>query len=302
MRFEQLRYLEAALRTGSFRQAAHELGVSQPTITNQVQRLEEDLGVVLVLRGTHGVRPTDAAERILAHVKSAIRAEDLLRQEASAIDGLKIGKVTLGTVAIGSMRVLPHVVRELHEGHPNILFEVSEGGTYLVRDGVLNGNFDIGLITRIPLPGEPPDDERLHYIDLMTGRLVLCVPDSHPLARAETFDVDDLAGEPLIFFTEGSILRKAFQELITGIDARIVYTTNGAETAQRMVRAGVGIAIANTLAPSTISGNGVTLIPINKPWAQTTLSAIVRLGEMRGRVVDTLLRQIRASTPSAGWA
>lgn len=50
MRFEQLRYLEAALRTGSFRQAAKELDISQPTITNQVQRLEEDLGVVLVVR------------------------------------------------------------------------------------------------------------------------------------------------------------------------------------------------------------------------------------------------------------
>ncbi|MGW5643001.1 LysR family transcriptional regulator [Saccharopolyspora sp. NPDC003752] len=300
MRFEQLRYLEAALRTGSFRQAAHELGVSQPTITNQVQRLEEDLGVVLVMRGAHGVRPTDAAERILPHVKSAIRAEDLLRQEASAIDGLKIGKVSLGTVAIGSMRVLPHLVRELHEGHPNIRFEVTEGGTYIVRNGVLDGKFDIGLITRIPLPGEPPDDERLHHIDLMTGRLVLCVPDSHPLARAETFDIDDLAGEPLIFFREGSILRKAFEELVTGIDARIVYTTDGAETAQRMVRAGVGISIANTLAPSTASGNGVTLIPINKPWAQTTLSAIVRLGEVRGRIVETLLRQIRSSKTSVG--
>ncbi|MBO1267737.1 helix-turn-helix domain-containing protein [Arthrobacter cavernae] len=61
MRFAQLRYLEAALRTGSFRQAAKELDISQPTITNQVQRLEEDLGVILVTRGAKGVRPTYAA-------------------------------------------------------------------------------------------------------------------------------------------------------------------------------------------------------------------------------------------------
>ena len=81
MRFEQLRYLEAALRTGSFRQAAKELGVPQPTITNQIQRLEEDLGVVLVLRTAQGVRPTYAAERILPHAEAAIQAENLLRQE-----------------------------------------------------------------------------------------------------------------------------------------------------------------------------------------------------------------------------
>ncbi|MDQ4117114.1 MAG: LysR family transcriptional regulator, partial [Actinomycetota bacterium] len=61
MRFEQLRYLEAALRHGSVRRAAAELGVTQPSISAQIQRLEEDLGVVLVIRGSRGVRPTGAA-------------------------------------------------------------------------------------------------------------------------------------------------------------------------------------------------------------------------------------------------
>ena len=102
MRFEQFQYLEAALRTRSFRQAAKELGVSQPTITNQVQRLEEDLGVLLVMRASHGVSPTYAAERILPHAVVAIRAEHALRQEVSAIDSLKIGHVRVASVATGS--------------------------------------------------------------------------------------------------------------------------------------------------------------------------------------------------------
>ena len=73
MRFVQVRSLEAALRTGSFRQAAMELNTTQPTITNQVQRLEEDLGVVLVIRDAKGVLPTYAAEAILPHVVAAVR-------------------------------------------------------------------------------------------------------------------------------------------------------------------------------------------------------------------------------------
>lgn len=290
MRFEQLRYLEAALRTGSFRQAAKELGVAQPTITNQIQRLEEDLGVILVRRGSHGVTATYAAERILPHAVAAIRAEDLLRQEASSIDSLKIGSVRIASVLTGSMLILPDVVKRLHDEHPNIRFEVTEGGSEMVRHGVIAGHFDLGLVTRI---GVLEDDvEQLHYIDLMRGRLALCVPEDHPLAQQETFDVEDLNDEPLIFFKKGSILRTAFEKLVEGIEARVVYSTDGADTAQRMVRAGVGIALANTLAPSTVSGNGVALIPIREPWARTTLSAIVLQGQLRSPVVQTLLKLV----------
>lgn len=292
MRFEQLTYLEAAIRTGSFRQAAKELGVSQPTITNQVQRLEEDLGVILVTRGAQGVRPTFAAERILPHVLNAIRAERMLRQETDAFDGLKIGSVRLATVAVGAMVVLPNIVKRLHKEHPNIRFEITEGSTDMVRNGVISGHFDMGILTRLELPEDEADSDRLYNMDLMTGRLVLCVPATHPLAEIETFDIAQLNGAPLVFYGKGSVLRRAFEHLIEGIEANVVYTTRGggAETAMSMVRAGVGIAIGNTLAPSTASGDGIVLVPIQEPWARTTLSAVVRAGEIRSPVVQTLLR------------
>ena len=292
MRFEQLRYLEAALRTGSFRQAAKELGVSQPTITNQVQRLEEDLGIVLVIRGAQGVRPTYAAERILPHAIAAIRAEHLLRQEASAIDNLKIGSVRLGTVSTGSVTVLPDVVKRLHDEHPNIRFEVTEGGSDMVRRGVIAGHFDVGILTRLDVD-QDEDADQLDFIALQSGRLVLSVPEGHPLAEKDSLHAADLSGEPLIFFKKGSVLRWAFERLVEGIEARVVYSTDSAVTAQYMVRAGVGIAIANTLAPSTVSGNGVVLVPLREAWARTTLSAVVRHGQFRSPVVQTFLRLLR---------
>jgi LysR family hydrogen peroxide-inducible transcriptional activator len=294
MRFEQLRYLEAALRTGSFRQAAKELGVSQPTITNQIQRLEEDLGVVLVMRGAQGVKPTYAAERILPHAIAAIQAEHVLRQEASAVDSLKIGSIRLATVSTGSLTVLPPVVKRLHDEHPNIRFEVTEGGSDMVRHGILAGHFDVGVVTRLGLH-EEDDSDQFNFVDLMTGRLVLSVPESHPLAHRDSLDVSDLDGQPLILFKKGSILRRAFEHLVEGVEARVVYSTDSAETAQRMVRAGVGIAIANTLAPSTLSGNGVALVPIPGDWARTTLSVVAIKGQLPSPVVQTFLRLMRQS-------
>lgn len=291
MRFEQLRYLEAAVRTGSFRQAAKELGVTQPTITTQVQRLEEDLGVVLVLRGAHGVRATYAAERILPHALAVMRAENALRQEASAIDNLKIGSIRLAAVSTASLTVLPDVVKLLHREHPNIRFEVTEGGSEMVRRGVSTGHFDMGLLST--LKSDDRGSDSLQYIDLVTGRLVLVIPQDNPLASKQSVQAADLAGQPLIFFSKGSVLRDAFERLVEGIEIRPVYFTDSAETSIRMVRAGVGIAIANTLAPSTTSGDGIVLSPISAEWAETRLAVVVRKGEMRSPVVQTLLKLIR---------
>lgn len=291
MRFEQLHYLEAALRTGSFRQAAKELGVSQPTITTQVQRLEEDLGVVLVVRSAHGVRPTDAAERILPHAIAAMRVEAALRQEASSIDSLKIGNVRLAAISSASQTILPGVVRRLHSDYPNIRFEVTEGGSEMVRHGVVSGHFDAGVLVRVR--SEVPDPLHLDFIDLLQGRLVLAIPEGNPLAFQEVIEPQDLAGQPIIHFQRGGALRPIFERYIAGVETRPVYFTDSAETAQRMVRAGVGIAIANTLAPSTVSGRGAVLHPLRGEWAETRMAVIVRKDEMRSPIVQTLLKLFR---------
>lgn len=294
MRFAQLRYLEAALRTGSFRQAAKELDISQPTITNQVQRLEEDLGVILVTRGAKGVRPTYAAERILPHVVAAVQAERMLREEASAISGLKLGTVKLGTVPAASQTILPKVVKRLLTDYPNVRFDVDEGPSKMVARGVLSGKFDVGLVTRLPgIELMPAQDALLHHIDLVSGRLVLCVPEDHPIAHKDAFNPVDLEGEPLIFPADSSIIRVAYDKLLEGLETKVVYSTPNAEASMAMVRAGVGIAMANTLLDSTISGDGVALIPLPYEWAHAKTSAIVRKEEARSSAVQALLRLSR---------
>lgn len=301
MRFAQLRYLEAALRTGSFRQAAKELDISQPTITNQVQRLEEDLGVILVTRGAKGVKPTYAAERILPHVIAAVQAERMLREEASAISGLKLGTVRLGTVPAASQTILPRVVQRLLSEFPNVRFDVEEGPSRMVARGVVSGQFDVGLVTRLPgIDATQADNTLLHHIDLLAGRLVLSVPEGHPLAEKDEFDPADLEGESLIFPAESSILGAAWEKLLEGVEARIVYKTPNAEASQSLVRAGVGICMANTLLDSTVSGNGVSLVPLPYSWAHAKVSAVVRKDEARSSAVQALIRLLRESSKNYG--
>lgn len=288
MRFEQLRYLEASLRTGSFRQAAKELGVAQPTITAQVQRLEEDLGVVLVVRSAHGVRPTHAAEMILPHALAALRIEAAMRQEASSVDSLKVGNVKLAAVSSATQTILPDIIGQLHKEYPKIRFEVTEGGSEVVIRGVVSGDFDAGVLVRVK--SEAPDPTHLDHIDLLEGRLVLMIPENHPLAHKEFIDAQDLEGQPIVNYQRGGLLRPLFDRFLEGVDTIPVYFTDNAETSHRMVRAGVGIGIGNTLAPSTQSGNGVVLRPIREPWTETRMSVVVRKDEMRSPIVQTMLK------------
>lgn len=291
MKFDQLRYLEAALRTGAFRQAAKELGVAQPTIMNQVQRLEEELGVVLFVRSTHGVRPTEAAHMMLPHVTVALHAERVLREKASSIESLKIGSIRLATVSSASQKILPGVVKRLHLEHPNIRFEVTEGGSEMVIRGVVTGHFDAGLLVRSS--EENPDPDHLDCMDILSGRLVLAIPEDHPIASMDVIEASDLSGQSIIHYSRGSVLRPLFDRFLQGVDTRTVYLADSAETAQAMVRAGVGISIANSLSPSTVSGAGVVISPLRGEWAQTRMAAVVRKGEMRGPVVQTLIDLVR---------
>lgn len=296
MRFEQLQYLEAAVRTGSFRQAAAEFGLAQPTISTQVQRLEEDLGVVLLVRGAQGVRPTYAAERILVYAMDALRAHHMMRQEASAIGGLKEGRIRLAAVSAATQTILPNVVSRLQNENPNIHFQVTELGSGDVRSGVASGNFDAGVLTRF----KNSTDDDLRYIDIAEGRLVLSVPENHPLATRSHITGKDLAGQRVIIISVKSLIKQAFDQLTEGVDVNPVFYTDNAETAQRMVRAGVGIVIAHSLHASTRSGDGAVLIPLRGDIAETRLSAVLRPDEQPTPATHTFLQLLREESAQIG--
>lgn len=148
MRFTQLTYLEAALQLGSLRKAAAHLGVAQPSLTQQIQRLEEELNVVLLVRGHNGVTPTDAAVALLPHVRRALQAEESLHQAAGAINGLHIGRLRLGTIPAASKMFVPQVVRKFQLAYPQISFDVTEEGSGQIRESLLAGELDCGVLAR----------------------------------------------------------------------------------------------------------------------------------------------------------
>lgn len=294
MRFAQLQYLEASIRTGSFRRAAVELRVAQPTISTQVQRLEEDLGLVLLIRGAYGVRPTYAAEQILPHLQAALRAENAMRQEASSIGGLREGLIHMAAVTAASQTILPTLVQRIQTDHPGVHFQVTELGSHDVREGVAEGKFDLGMMTRFQ--SEP--DDGMRYVNLAEGRLVLMVPEDNPLAELDHIRGSDLAGQRVIVYTLPSLNRRAFEYLTEGVEVNPVCYTDSSETATRMARAGVGVTIANTLAVSTRSGHGVVLVPFDEEVSRVVLSIVLRADEQPTPATRLFLQLVRDEPPT----
>ncbi|MDV7352166.1 LysR family transcriptional regulator [Rhodococcus oxybenzonivorans] len=240
MRSEQMRYLEAAIRLGSLRKAAQEVGVGQPTLSQQIRRLEEDLNVVLLIRRANGVLPSAEARILLPHIRQVLQANRALREEAGLINGLRSGSVRLGAVTTASQILLPKVVPLYRNSFPNVRFSVWESGSKAVRESVTSGELDLGLVVNT---GDSAADTNLTATDLISDDVVLCVSRRHPLADKPVVTMQDLAGQSWVVSTHGYALRELVDSTFAPPAQDIVYETTNPHTSLLMVGARVGIAM-----------------------------------------------------------
>jgi DNA-binding transcriptional LysR family regulator len=240
MRFEQLRYLAASVRNGSFRRAAGELGLAQPSLTQAIQKLEDELQATILQRGRTGIHLTAVGEAILPHVLQALECEARMRQEANEHFELAKGGLNVGTVHAGSVTFLPRVLPRFCGRHPGISIQVREAGSCSIAEEVRSRHVDIGLVTC--MEDVSPNLSGLSYADLVESKLVLCVPRHHPLTRRRKgVTVDDFADEPLIVFPPGYSMHDVMRKLFEGRQMHVPYHTNNPESATRMVAAGIGV-------------------------------------------------------------
>ncbi|REE73103.1 transcriptional regulator [Rhodococcus wratislaviensis] len=275
MRLTQLHYFDSAVRLGSLRAAADHLGVSQPTLSEQLRALEEELGVVLLVRGRRGVTVTTAGEAILDNVHSALAAETAIRQQASAITGLSQGLTRIGSIGIVARTFLPGVMSRLVAAHPGLEFQVLEAGSVDIRRDVLSGDLDLGLIAR--RPDEPADTvSGLHVVPLLTTRVLVCAPKGHPLSTVDEVTMDQLAAYPLVLFPENFVLRRVVDEHF-GSRTPMIVQAGTLETLHAMVAAGLGVALEAELG-SRIPAPRIDLVgvPFAGPPSTLEISLIYR--------------------------
>jgi DNA-binding transcriptional LysR family regulator len=239
VRIEQLEYIAAVARLGSYRKAAESLHISQPALSESVRGLERELGVDLLERGRHGARLSDCGRELLQHMLIVLDAVDRLRRAAGEQHQIS-RMVRIGTVSAATVPLLAPVIRQFREAHPATQVEVVGGLQADIQRGLLEGGTDLGLVNVLEGDDMPPE---LATTPLLLGRAVACLRPDSPLASRPEVTVSDLRSAVLIGMRPGYVMHRYLHRLLTGEVPVFPYSADGAEMGKLMVAEGLGITV-----------------------------------------------------------
>jgi DNA-binding transcriptional LysR family regulator len=259
MELRQLRYLDAVARRRSFTQAAQELHVAQSALSQQVGRLERELGVELLRRTTRRVDVTEAGELVLARARRALAEVDGVRADLDALEGLIRGTLRLGGVPpLGSVHPAS-LIADFTRAHPGVVVTLRDDAAFALLGQLRDGELDLVLALV-----DPDTLDGLDGVRLLDEELVVIAPLDHPLGRAKRVRVEHLAGEPLVAAGAGSALREALLALVPG--GRVVAEANELESVRELTARGLGV----TLMPQSVvtsHGDRLAIRPLSPPHA-----------------------------------
>ncbi len=263
MNLRDLRYLVALDEYRHFGRAAEACFVSQPTLSTQLKKLEDELGTVLIERAPREVLFTEAGKAVLAQAREILERADRIRAIARNAEDPGTGTLRLGIFPTLAPYFLPHVLPQVHARFPQLELLLVEEKTEEILTRLRAGRLDAAILA-LPVP-----DEGLHAEFLFEEPFVLALNASHLLARRRMITFDDLAHEQLLLLEEGHCLRDQALEVchLSGAQERTGFRATSLETLRHMVAADVGMTLLPVMAtkPPAAQAEGVALVRFRKP-------------------------------------
>lgn len=243
MEFAHLQAFLTIAEMGNVTRAAALLHVTQPALSAQLGRLEEELGTAVFDRTSKGMVLTEAGRTLVPYARETLLRLDDAKAALAALRGLERGSLSIGGGATATTYLLPAVLGRFHEMNPRIRFFVREQPSRGVVEAVLEGELDLGVVT-LPIGTE---HEQLVVEQWVDDELRLILPAAHPLQRRKTFHWRDLAETPLVLFEAGSAVRAHIDASINaaGVEADIVMELRSIESIKQMVAQGIGAALVS---------------------------------------------------------
>jgi LysR family transcriptional regulator, hydrogen peroxide-inducible genes activator len=288
MEMHQLRYVVAVARTGNFSRAAEQCHVSQPSLSQQIQKLEEELGEHLFDRMKRESRLTPHGEAFLRRAVKILDEVDAAKREATDAKQLLRGTLTIGVLPTIAPYLLPGVLVAFAGRHPGVEVVVQEDTTARLLKLAHGYEIDFALASR-PIP-----DERMEVRDLFTEELRVALPPGHPLTRKRTLSVADLEGEKLIVMKEGHCLGDQVLDFCGRRDLRPNISFRGAqlETVQALVCSGMGLSLIPAMATRSDREDLPEYRSLGAPKPQRQITAFWPRQRQMGRAADAFLRQV----------
>jgi len=240
---KQLRYYLVAAKHESLRQAARELKISQPSLSAQLQKLEEALGVELFERSRGGVTLTPLGRDLLKQAQQAVNAAEVIIDAANFATKGPSGTFRLGASHTLGPYALPWILPEVHEKYRGVKFFVREEVPDKLAEGLYSGRYDL-ILTTLPLK-----DEGITVMPLFREPLFLVMNRAHPLARSRKILGDQLAGVEILTLEEHHLLYRQVEDICKQFNARILrdYEGTSLDSIRQMVHMEMGIAFMPAL-------------------------------------------------------
>ncbi|HVN42747.1 MAG TPA: LysR substrate-binding domain-containing protein [Steroidobacteraceae bacterium] len=293
MNLRDLRYLVALADERHFGRAAERCYVSQPTLSAQVRKLEEYLGVALVERSPKRVALTPTGEKIVERARRLVQEADAIVEMARADRDPLAGALRLALIPTVGPYLLPRVAGRLKRELPRLKLLLYEYQTGPLLEKLRAGEIDLGILA-LPVPLDGLDSAPL-YEEPFT----LAVPAHHALADRERVRVDDLKGETLLLLEDGHCLRDQALEVCGRVPVNEAqdYRATSLETLRQMVAAGHGVTLLPQLAASSPVGTtrGLRIKPFVKPAPGRTIGVVWRKSSTRTTAIEAVTRAIRAA-------
>ncbi len=274
MNLRALQYLVTLAELKHFSRAAEACFVSQPTLSTQIQKLEQELGVQLLERSPRQLLLTPIGADIVARARNIIAEVEALKQQARMSLDPGTASLRLGIFPTLAPYLLPHVVPVIRRHYPQLSLQLFEEKTADILNLLNTGKLDAGLLAL------PVEDPRLDHVELFSEAFVLVTPSGHELAGHDSVSSADLQGHSLLLLEEGHCLRDQALEVckLGGVTERLDFHATSMETLRQMVAAGTCITLMPNMAvmPPVPPNPDIKVIPFADPAPQRTIGLFWR--------------------------
>jgi len=288
MEVNQLRYFVAVAKTGSFSKAAAMCYVSQPALSEQIQKLEHEVGKPLFNRNRRKIIPTTAGRLLIERANRILNEVEEAKQEVQASDGITNGKISIGVLPTIAPYFLPHVFAQFTQQCPETEVMVHEDMTARLLQMTDAGELDVGILSL------PIKENGFEIEELFTEELLLALPSNHPLVAKGKIKIEDLCPEKFILMKEGHCLGDQALVFCHRHDFRphIVLRSSQIETIQSLVMAGLGVSLVPQMAKMT---GRLPLIyrSLEKPRPTRTIVAVWRSKREPSATLQEFLKHLR---------
>lgn len=295
MNLRDLRYLVALADLRHFGRAAEACHVSQPTLSTQIRKLEEELGVSLVERAPRQVMLTPAGQDIALRARRVLAEVEQMRETARRTADPEAGSVRLGLFPTLGPYLLPHVVPRIRRRFPRLELLLVEEKTETILHMLRDGKLDAAVLA-MPLHEDWTDSEFL-----FEEPFLLAVPEGHPLSGRHDLTLSDLGDQHLLLLEEGHCLRDQALEVcgLAGAGEKEGFRATSLETLRQMVAAGVGVTLLPVLAvkPPVPHSANLRLLPFRDPPPSRRLALVWRRSSAMAAFLRELAGELRDLPP-----